>query len=173
MTSNQRKALEGLAAHYEHGAALWSRGVRSQQADEMKFNAAAIRAALAEIDALHEALGAERSRVTNLCRLITGRAADNELSNERLGEACREVNRLHKQVRDLEARAIPKAWVESLDSRTLWVSLESPGDGTRDVCVRFHDGLATIERVVGTDRMFIEAQMPLSAALAAAAKESP
>ena len=55
---------------------------------------AAIRSALATLARLHEELGTERSRVTNLCRLITGRAADNELSNERLGEACREANRL-------------------------------------------------------------------------------
>jgi len=75
-------------------------------------------------------------------------------------------------IADLEARAIPKAWVDSLDNRTLWVSLESPGDGTRDVCVRYHGGVATIERVVGTDRMFLETRMPLSAALSAA-KEAP
>ena len=127
MDAETRKTLEAIA-ECEDGAAEEAEDFQGAipLAEEYRRGAAAIRAALAEVDALTQ------------------------------------------QVADLEARAIPPEWVESLDNRTLWVSLESPGDGTRDVCVRYHDGVATIERVVGTDRMFLETRMPLSAALSAA-----
>ena len=99
MDAETRKTLEAL-----HDAAMTSIPAMN-----------AIRAALAEIDAL-------RSQVADLTATLDG-AVDLRKSIEREREEARyQVDALTQQVQDLEARAIPKRWVDN--ARTLTLEIE-------------------------------------------------
>lgn len=161
MTADERKMLEAVAI---------GRWISDPSREAVQQSACA---ALAEIDALNEALGCERSRVANLVSRITGKPGDT--TNEAVGEASREALALRSQVATLIAerdealaRAIPKAWVES-DHLEIQATFRSRveriaiGQHVEGACLSVRTNGISSDQTLDT----------LRDALDAAAKESP
>lgn len=93
MTPAERETLEALARNADDMGAVGY--------DQSVEDAAAIRSALATIDALNLEVGAQRSRVVNLVSRITGKPGED--TNEAVGEAARTALALRKAKERLDA----------------------------------------------------------------------
>lgn len=112
MDAETRKTLEAIAATTEQMGAL---GLEQPPRD-----AAAIRAALAEVDRLKNRLVDEAERTNAAVTRSREHSARVSRLSSHLSAARAQVDALTQQVADLEARAIPK---ELLDTRRFEIEL--------------------------------------------------